>query len=165
MKAITLHDPWGWAIREGFKRFETRSWKPRQCPPFDLAIHVGARIPAYAREIATYHEPIAAVLRQCAYDIDAPIHWLGCIICIVQVVAYHPTADACAKGLINPDEREWGDYSAGRWAWEFSQVRPVDPPIPARGYQFLWDADLEALQRQAVEVAATVQLPLLEVPS
>lgn len=165
MKALTLHDPWGWAIREGFKRFETRSWKPAQRPPFDLAIHVAARIPAYARETARYHEPIAAVLRQCGYDIDAPIPWLGCILCVVQVVAVHRTEDARERGLISTEESAWGDYSRGRWAWELTNIRPVEPPLPARGYQFLWDVDLPARQQQRTDLARSAQLPLLEVPS
>lgn len=29
----------------------------------------------------------------------------------------------------------FGDYSEGRWAWRFDDVRPVDPHLPAKGRQ------------------------------
>ena len=32
----------------------------------------------------------------------------------------------------------YGDYSEGRWIWLLSRVRPVEPPIEARGNQGVW---------------------------
>ena len=32
----------------------------------------------------------------------------------------------------------WGDYSSGRWIWRFTDVEPLDPPIPATGRQRVW---------------------------
>jgi hypothetical protein len=34
-----------------------------------------------------------------------------------------------------------GDFSPGRWAWKLENIKRLDPPIPARGYQKLWDWD------------------------
>jgi hypothetical protein len=37
------------------------------------------------------------------------------------------------------DERLFGDYSAGRWAWDLDLILRCDPPVPARGRQLLWE--------------------------
>jgi hypothetical protein len=36
------------------------------------------------------------------------------------------------------DQRPYGDFRPGRWAWLLADVRPVVPAIPARGRQGLW---------------------------
>jgi len=36
------------------------------------------------------------------------------------------------------DERPFGDFTPGRFAWLLDNIQPVDPPIPARGRQGLW---------------------------
>jgi hypothetical protein len=39
------------------------------------------------------------------------------------------------------DQRPWGDFSPGRFAWLLDDVRKLDEPIPARGRQGLWEWD------------------------
>lgn len=34
---------------------------------------------------------------------------------------------------------EFGDYAPGRWAWLFRDVRPLQPPAPAKGAQGFFD--------------------------
>jgi hypothetical protein len=38
-------------------------------------------------------------------------------------------------------ERPYGDYSAGRYGWLLACVKPVAPPIPAKGRQGIWRWD------------------------
>lgn len=48
-------------------------------------------------------------------------------------------------GVITPDrevddvsdQRPWGDFASGRWAWLLGDIEPCDP-IPASGYQRVW---------------------------
>ena len=35
-------------------------------------------------------------------------------------------------------QEPYGDFTPGRYAWLLDNVRPVDPPIPAKGRQGLW---------------------------
>jgi hypothetical protein len=44
---------------------------------------------------------------------------------------------------LTDEERAFGDYSSGRYAWLLADVRPVDPPIPAKGRQGLWEWESE----------------------
>lgn len=37
------------------------------------------------------------------------------------------------------DQRPFGDYRPGRYGWLLDDIEPVDPPVPARGYQQLWE--------------------------
>ena len=46
------------------------------------------------------------------------------------------TEDFRAK--LPPQELDLGDFSIGRYAWEFHVMVPVDPPVKASGKQGLW---------------------------
>jgi hypothetical protein len=37
------------------------------------------------------------------------------------------------------DQRPYGDFAVGRWAWLLADIKPVDPPVPAKGKQGLWE--------------------------
>jgi hypothetical protein len=37
------------------------------------------------------------------------------------------------------DEIPYGDYREGRWAWLLADVKALDPPVPAKGRQQLWE--------------------------
>ena len=50
------------------------------------------------------------------------------------------------------DQRPYGDFAPGRYAWLLSDVRALPEPIPARGRQGLWTPDAELVA--ALGVAA-----------
>lgn len=54
-------------------------------------------------------------------------------------VAYgvYEQLERTGKELI--DERDLGDFTLGRYAWEFSDMVQIAPPIPVRGAQGLWE--------------------------
>ena len=39
---------------------------------------------------------------------------------------------------LTSQERAFGDYTPGRYAWLLSDVRPLAAPIPAKGQLGLW---------------------------
>lgn len=39
------------------------------------------------------------------------------------------------------DQRPYGDFTAGRFAWLLEKIEPLDPPVPAKGHQGLWNWD------------------------
>ena len=51
------------------------------------------------------------------------------------------TEDFVAK--LTPMERALGDFTLGRYAWEFHGRVPLDSPIPAKGMQGLWELNLK----------------------
>lgn len=54
---------------------------------------------------------------------------------------------------LTADERAFGDFSDGRYAWVLTDVVRLDPPIPARGYQQIWQWDAPAHVLAALRAA------------
>lgn len=148
VKAISLHQPWATLLASGVKRYETRSWPTRHRGP--LVIHAGK---TWNDEIL--HEclvgPLAAALHAaCVLGSELP---LGAFVGVVEVVACKPT-----YGGIHESGAEWalGDWSPGRFAWDCQNARRLERPIPARGYQRIWNITDEQLAQIIADEGATV---------
>ena len=126
MKAITLWQPWASMVAAGEKTVETRCWQT----PYRgrLAIHaakyVVPNLPQDLRDRAEF------VLRQRLDEFPR-----GAVVAIVNLYEVVRTED------YNPSafRRVWGDFAPGRWAWKFTHIVAIDPPIPARGQQGMWE--------------------------
>lgn len=116
MKALTVRQPWASFIANRRKRYETRSWLTRHRGL--LAIHAGKNNSAIGKE-------------------DIGRFPLGAIVAVAEIVGCHRTEDI--RDSLSEEELGVGDYSPGRYAWELINVEPIEPPIPARGYQGLWE--------------------------
>lgn len=128
MKAITLHEPWASLVIWGEKKFETRSWSTSYRGR--IAIHAGKRWTAAQ----------AALLYQFPFDgtfVGTPLPLpLGCVLGVCELVAVHRTEDLLD---LTPIEDAFGDFSNGRYAWEMRVIHRFETPIPAKGFQQLWD--------------------------
>ena len=140
MKALTLWQPFASLIACGIKHIETRSW----APPADMqwrriAIHAAKRKvdwEALTRQGVTVTGNPS--------EVDLP---RGAVVCtavlyqVSQVVANDGDRAYLGGGPVDAHVKvdAYGDYSVGRWLWFFSDVQPVEPPIPARGRQKLWE--------------------------
>lgn len=136
MKALTLWQPWAQLVAIGAKQFETRPWGTGYRGL--LAIHAAK---------ATEHlglvdkDPFASALcipSNLGVD-GTPILTLGAVIAIVRLVEVYPVESILGLGMISNDEFAFGDYSPGRLVWELEMVLKLEWPIPARGYQRLWN--------------------------
>jgi hypothetical protein len=143
LKAISLWQPWASLVALGAKKFETRSWETPYRGP--LLIHAAKK---WNQELATlatgdyfYHH---------LYEVNPRVSQLpkGCYIALVDLVAIYPTGQV----KVTYGERLFGDYSAGRYAWQLENVRTFEP-IPARGYQALWNPlnDMDPKTKQMLE--------------
>jgi len=65
----------------------------------------------------------------------------------------YPATDDAIQWHMTDQERAFGDYSAGRWAWLLSNIRALPDPVPAKGMLGLWAMD------DATEAAVMRQLP------
>lgn len=159
-RVLTLTQPWATLIALGAKRIETRSWSTDYRGP--LAIHAAAGLgpvgglDGLADLITT--EPFKSAL--CDLIRDTRPNWVtterlprGAIVAVCSLIACKPMPDSVlhsgwAIGLdewdLTDQERAFGDYSAGRYAWLLANVRALPEPIPARGALGLWtwDGDL-----------------------
>jgi hypothetical protein len=63
----------------------------------------------------------------------------GALIGIVNVVDCVPTRRPIGDTAANDDDRQCGDFSAGRFAWKRIEFRLFDQPIPYRGAQRIFN--------------------------
>lgn len=143
MRALTIKQPWGWAITNGTKRVENRTWKP----PFHIigqriAIHASARIEkaellAYT-ELGAWLEPTVNTL---------PV---GCIVGTAIVVGYVVVNDMGGVVVQSKGAQGYSPYSDpwffGPVGWLLDDVRKV-APVTCKGALGLWDVSVELAER------------------
>ena len=142
MKAITIWQPWASLLVSGQKKYETRSWATSYRGP--IAIHAAKR-------------PVRRIIDALAADRDGD-GWrtlqrldslflkrrhleelpIGAIVGNAVLVRCNAIDEAFVAKL-TPQERDLGDFTLGRYAWEFFDMVAADLPIPARGAQGLWE--------------------------
>ena len=135
MKAISLLQPWASLVIMGQKTIETRSW--RTSYRGDLLIHASrgkaggliAMEPFFKKYISRFDElPFGAIIGK------------------VVLVDILPVEDLfLSNAQINKltmEERAFGDYSNGRYAWMLEDSRPLQKPIAINGSLGLWNYEL-----------------------
>jgi hypothetical protein len=163
MKALSLWQPWASAMAVGAKTIETRSWGTSYRGP--LAIHAAKRcIKDELIDVQSSWGWCGAL-----YDLGVRMGqverlWdllpFGAIIAIAYLDACRrsetftggeldtprvPLALQEAEGLGEAyafTERMMGNFSPGRYGWEFSKVDILKTPIPCRGYQQLFEVEI-----------------------
>jgi len=129
MHALTLHQPWAWAVAHAGKRVENRTWHPpRSLIGQYLAIHAGAQPRGRAlAEFEYVREELGAP------EIDALD--FSAVVAVVRVTGALETPD-----VLTPQQRRW---YMGPVAWLLDDVVTLPTPVPARGRQRLWRLDAE----------------------
>ncbi len=135
--AITLHQPWAWAVGE-WKGYETRSWYTPYRGP--LLIHAGKVVDA----------DFVAYMTDEGYPFPDPLV-RGAIVKIADLTDCIPTAKAV--DFISDDEKFFGDYTPDRWAWKLENIVTLPEPIECRGFQKLWRPGESIIARLPVVAA------------
>jgi hypothetical protein len=132
MKALSLWQPWASAMASNAKQIETRSWPTAYRG--ELVICAAKRKPTRA-ELSGLNDSVVKTL--------AEVLPYGAALCIVEL--YDCWRTERVNGLRQPIsdmEREFGDYSPGRWAWLTRNLRVLQSPVPILGRQGLWNLSL-----------------------
>ncbi len=154
MKAITLTQPWATLVAIGAKQVETRSWTTQYRGP--LAIHAAKGFPKSAKRLVTDDWAFFSALNPQYVQAD----WVGgkrvvppnagrivvaglpvgYIVAICKLIDMIPTEVFNAfPGSISAQERAFGDYSPGRFAWVLEDIEELVPPVEAKGALGLWN--------------------------
>lgn len=126
MRVLSVQQPWASLLVLGAKRFETRSWHTAHRGP--LAIHAARRFSLFAQELCG-REPFRTALRRGGFR-DWSVLPRGALLGTVDLlrcVYVEELAD------LADEERTFGDFRPGRWAWELGSPLPLPVPLPARG--------------------------------
>jgi len=142
LRALTIRQPWAWAIAVAGKDVENRGW-PTSYRGL-LAIHAGKG------EDDPYGLPDDA-RRTFLQAATLPATALGAVVAVVDLVDCHrhdaTGADAGGgrhRWLSLDDDRcsEWA--VPGQWHWQLTSVRPLARPVPCRGSLGLWQLPPDA---------------------
>jgi hypothetical protein len=169
VKAITLWQPWASLLACGAKQFETRSWATKFRG--QIAIHAAKKpVPLDFGFITRIPESIIAdalgIHRPADIESDRDFwrrciddDYYGAIIATAELVGCHIMSEerghihiyvggkeppgSQAPDFYYPTEQEelFGDWTPGRFAWEFANMTMLPEPIPTRGRQGLWNWD------------------------
>lgn len=139
MKALTIWQPWASLLVIGAKLYETRSWATTYRGP--IAIH------AAKRPVRRTIDALAAGNEWDTLErFESLFHGLGALgqlstgaIVGKAILVGCNLIDEAFVAKLTPQERALGDFALGRYAWEFQNMVPVDPPVPAKGMQGLWE--------------------------
>jgi len=139
MKAITIWQPWASLLVSGEKKHETRSWATSYRGP--IAIHAAKRplrrtIDAMAA--GNLWETLALFESLFSGPDELVQLSTGAIVGKALLVRCNLIDEAFVAKL-TPMEIALGDFTLGRYAWEFHGMVPVDSPVPAKGMQGLWE--------------------------
>jgi hypothetical protein len=132
MKALSLLQPWASLVITGAKQLETRSWSTKHRG--HLLIHAstgraGALLtsePPFSKYIDNFNQlPFGAIIGQVTLADVVSVEQLQ----LSDVVINHLTLE----------ERAFGDYTKGRFAWVLEEPIQFTKPIPLTGTLGLWE--------------------------
>lgn len=168
MRALTVAQPWAWALVAGHKTVENRTRPPEHMPgrELDALAHGGMRVLIHAGATAPDEEMIALLIEQGIYDRSprkpAPWWTTGAIVGEVTIVCGVPrTTLLTALSMLerrgkttvtgeeifsdwDPDALWfWSSPEAGGgawapWCWLVADATEYARPVPATGRQGFW---------------------------
>jgi hypothetical protein len=150
MKALTLTQPWATLVAIGAKQIETRSWRASYRGP--LAIHAAKGLgPIYSEANLMGRcrsEPFRSALLAAGF-LRTLVLPRGAIVAVCNLVGIIKTSafeesrtqyyDYPRGWTLTEQERAFGDYSPGRYAWLLADIRALPEPILAKGALGLWE--------------------------
>jgi hypothetical protein len=140
--ALTVTQPWAWALAAGHKPFENRDWLPWDGAADWLAIHAGLGIKS-KRQFALDREWLAE-----AFDLHPTDEELvrGAVVAVCRISR---VVDAAENDPIN--RSPW--RSLQRYAWVIDGLVRIRP-VPCKGHERLWALDEDVLGRVREEYRA-----------
>ena len=118
MRALTLHQPWATLIAEGYKHFETRSWRPP-------AVRMGERIAIHAGKVTdTWFRKSPLVTRALGADALPS----GAIVALIVLASVHRTP------VMGGMPEALRDAPPGRPRDRVRRLRPRPVDLAAGGY-------------------------------
>ena len=153
MRALTVRQPFAWAIAVGGKDVENRSRGTRHRGL--LAIHAGKTV--YRADLDEPRILHAIMMKE--FEIEEPASRLGAVVAVAELYGCHPCPDETGlSGCMTAARNgrlcsEWA--IEGQHHWRLRNVRPLPEPVPCKGALGLWRLP------EDVERAVTGQLDVL----
>lgn len=141
MRGFSLTQPWASLVAIGAKQWETRSWPT----PYrgQVAIHASKAYPRDCKELEYEPTFLAALKAGMASPHMLPT---ASIIALATITDCQPTEEFrqatnpafMGEIVISEQERAFGKYVAGRFAFRIADAMRLPTPIPCKGALGLW---------------------------
>lgn len=143
MKAITVCQPWAWAIAQGYKRVDNRTWQTRYRGP--ILIHAGRERTKYAGVWQHLRSAeFAAAAKRPRDKALASVPWptpeevpYGAIVAVAKLIECVHWNTVLALP-IQYQALRCHPFAAGPWCWLLGDIEAIEP-MPARGQRGLWE--------------------------
>ena len=130
VRGLTLIEPWATLVALGKKRMETRSWSTSYRGL--VAVHSAKKFPELSRALCL-EDPFMSALN--GYGLTRRFGF-GHIVGIVKLVSCVPTGRV--NLAVDKEERAFGDFEPGRFAFGLEDAYMLPEPVPCRGALWLW---------------------------
>jgi hypothetical protein len=130
LQAISVRQPWAWAIARGHKPVLNRAADTGYRGP--VAIYASFRV-----DLESFEDDVIRRTARAAWDPADPVAAIGGIVAVVSlagVCAAAVSAGACGCG-------EWA--GPGAYHWQFADPRPLQWAVLAVGQPGLWELSAE----------------------
>ncbi|HEY5835036.1 hypothetical protein [Streptomyces sp.] len=151
VRALTVKQPYAFAIAEGFKPIENRTRRTNHRGKIYLhaskAPRKGVSIVRYSRDAARRLDELGGsgnfwnAVDAVPSRFYTPHSTLACsaVIATARITGCHRAGDGCL-----PACEAWGEPDA--WHWEISDARPLATAVPAKGFLGLWRPPVSLVQ-------------------
>ena len=131
LRALTLIQPWAYAVCHLGKTIENRTWPPPSgIVGQHLAIHAGKK----------FDEDDADAIRN-EFGLGVPdVVPVGAIVAVVRVAGAERVRDELAENLGLPAQYATR-WSSGPWCWLLADLVVLPHPVECRGKQGLWPVE------------------------
>jgi hypothetical protein len=158
MRGLTLWQPWASLLAIGAKEYETRGWATSYRGP--IAIHAAKKLTSSVVDDIPDENWDAMYKALFPFYGVTGIHEdglkklpLGAVVAVGELVGCYPMTGRTSIGgkvayaqfrkdghvvEVTGNDLLFGDWTPGRFAWEFANVRMLKEPVPMRGAQGLW---------------------------
>ena len=125
MKVLSIKEPFDTLIKDGVKRYETRSWKTNYRGEIYIHASIGLSTSLNKEKGMFYLKSDIKpgyILCRC--------NLVDCILMDEDFINYIETETT---------EKDYGDYRLGRYAWELEVLEVLETPILAKGRLGIWN--------------------------
>ena len=148
MKCVSIWNPYALLIAHGHKTIETRGW-PAPKSLIGQRIGIASTKTIRPEQKATLDDP-AFMTFYGPTGLPSKIESMpnGCLVA-TAILRSSDLIEAEDLEDITEEEKMFGWFSVGRYAWRLRYVERLPAPLPVRGAQGIWELDDHELRRAA----------------